>query len=50
MQSLMHHANSNITMNTYTNAVTSKKRRAQTKVVEVILPEGNEAVATKGVA
>jgi len=37
-------------MNIYTRAVTSKKRRAQTKVVEMILQEGNKAVATKGVA
>lgn len=50
MQSLMRHANSNITMNVYTHAVTSKKRRALTKVVEMILPEGNKAVVTKGVA
>ena len=28
----------------------SKKRRAQRKVVEMILPEGNKAVVTKGVA
>ena len=50
MQSLMRHANSNITMNVYTHAVTSKKRRALTKVVEMILLEGNKAVVTKGVA
>ncbi len=50
VQSLMRHANSNITMNIYTHAVSSKKRRAQTKVVEMILPEGNKVVATKGVA
>jgi hypothetical protein len=34
VQSHMRHANSNITMNNYTHAVSSKKRRAQTKVVE----------------
>jgi len=50
VQSLMRHANSNITMNVYTHAVSSKKRRPQSKVVEMILPEGNKAVATKGVA
>jgi hypothetical protein len=35
----MRHANSNITMNIYTHAVSSKKRRAQSKVkvVEMIL-------------
>ena len=46
--SWMRHANSNITMNIYTHAVSSKKRRAQTKVVEMILPEGNKAVAGPG--
>ncbi len=50
VQSLMRHANSSITMNIYTHAVSSKKRRAQTKVVGMILPEGIKAVATKGVA
>jgi integrase len=50
VQSQMRHANSNITMNIYTRAVSSKKRRAQRKVVEMILPELNKAVATKGVA
>ncbi|MGC1834929.1 MAG: hypothetical protein WA714_17850, partial [Candidatus Acidiferrales bacterium] len=49
-QDLMRHANCNITMNIYTHAVSSKKRRAQQKVVEMILPEGKNAVATKGVA
>jgi hypothetical protein len=50
VQSLLRHANSNITMNIYTHAVSSKKRRAQQKVVEMILPLGKNAVATKGVA
>jgi integrase len=50
VQSLTRHANSNITMNIYTHAVSSKKRRAQQKVVEMILPEGRNAGATKGVA
>jgi integrase len=50
VQSLMRHANSNITMNVYTHAVSSKKRRAQHKVVAMILPEAGNAVATKGVA
>jgi integrase len=50
VQSLMRHANSSITMDIYTHAVSSKKRRAQAKVVEMILPEGNRAVATKGAA
>jgi integrase len=50
VQSLMRHANSNITMNIYTHAVSSKKRRAQQRVVEMILPEGRSAAVTKGVA
>jgi hypothetical protein len=39
--SWMRHANSNITMNIYTNAVSSKKRRAQSKVV------GNDSACGK---
>ena len=36
MQSLMRRANSNITMNMYAHALSSKKRRAQSKAVEMI--------------
>jgi integrase len=50
VQSLMHHANSNITMNMYIHAVSSKKRRAQSKVVEMILPDQSQAAASAGVA
>jgi len=50
VQSLMRRANSNITMNIYTHAVSSKKRRAQSKVVEMILPEQQQAAAPAGVA
>jgi integrase len=50
VQSLMRHANSNITMNIYTHAVSSKKRRAQSKVVEMILPEQAQAATSAGVA
>ena len=46
----MRHANSNITMNIYRHAVSCKKRRAQQRVVEMILPEGRSAAVTKGVA
>jgi integrase len=49
-QSLMRHANSNITMNIYTHAVSSKKRRAQSKVVEMILPEQSQPAASAAVA
>jgi hypothetical protein len=41
----MRHANSNITMNICTHAVGSKKRRAQSKVMEMILPEQQQAAA-----
>jgi len=50
VQLLMRHANSNITMNIYTHAVSSKKRRAQSRVVEMILPEQTQAAASAGVA
>jgi integrase len=50
VQSLMRHANSNITMNIYTHAVSSKKRRAQSKVVEMILPEEKATPVAVGVA
>jgi hypothetical protein len=46
----MRHANSSITMDIYTHAVSSKKRRAQAKVVEMILPEGKRAATRKGAA
>ena len=50
VQSLMRHANSNITMNIYTHAVSSKKRRAQSKVVEMILPAERATPVSAGVA
>jgi hypothetical protein len=46
----MRFANNGITTGIYTHAVSSKKRRMRAKVVEKILPEGNEALATKGAA
>jgi hypothetical protein len=39
VQSLMRHANVSITMNIYTHAVDRKKRSAQAKVVEMVLPK-----------
>jgi len=48
VQSLMRHANSNITMNIYTHAVSSKKRRA-TESCGDDSARGKNA-ATKGVA
>ncbi len=53
VQSLMRHANSKITTNIYTHAISSKKRRAQSRVVEMILPQDRKAhvaVATGGTA
>ncbi len=50
VQSLMRHANSNITMNIYTHAVSSKKRRALSKVVEMILREERTTPVAAGVA
>ena len=50
VQSLMRHANSNITMNIYTHAVSSKKRRAQSRVVEMILPGQAQVAASAGAA
>jgi len=50
VQSLMRHANSNVTMNICTHAVSSKKRRAQSKVVEMILPEDKTTPGAAGVA
>jgi hypothetical protein len=46
----MRHANSNITMNIHTHAVSSKKRRAQSKVVEMTLPEQSQPAASAGIA
>ncbi len=48
VQSLMRHANSSITMDIYTHAVSSKKRRAQAKVVEMILPKGKTSAGARG--
>jgi len=50
VQSLMRHANSNITMNIYTHAVSSKKRRALSNVVEMILREEKTTPVAAGVA
>ena len=50
VQSLMRHANSNITMNIYTHAVSSKKRRVLSKVVEMILREEKTTPVAAGVA
>jgi integrase len=48
VQEILRHANSRITMDIYTQAVTPAKRHAQAKVLEMILPEANytKAAAT----
>lgn len=48
VQELLRHANSRITLEVYTQAVTSHKRAAQSKVVGMIVPEGNRNEGTKG--
>jgi integrase len=50
VQSLIRHANSGITTHIYTDAVSSKKRRAQSKVVEMILPTERATPVSAGVA
>jgi excisionase family DNA binding protein len=42
VQELLRHANSRITLEVYTQAVTSHKRAAQTKVVRVMVPDLGE--------
>lgn len=48
VQESLRHANSRITLETYTQATTPAKRQAQTKVVNMILPKGIDAVAAGG--
>jgi len=43
VQSLLRHANPAITMGIYTHAVSSKKREAQSRVVEMVLPPRRKA-------
>jgi len=42
VQSLLRHANPTITFGIYTFAVSTKKREAQSKVVEMVLPPGRK--------
>jgi len=48
VQESLRHANSRITLDTYTQALTPAKREAQTKVVRMILPERNQTAAAGG--
>jgi integrase len=40
VQELLRHANSRITLDIYTQAMTPAKRQAQSKIIEMILPQG----------
>jgi integrase len=44
VQELLRHANSRITLDTYTQAMTPAKREAQSKVVRMILPTPKAAL------
>jgi hypothetical protein len=53
VQSLLRHANPSITLVIYTHAVSRKKREAQSRVVEMVLPPGRKApivVPEEGIA
>ena len=44
VQELLRHANSRITLDIYTQAMTSAKRQAQGKVLQMILPDPKQTV------
>ena len=48
VQEALRHANSRITLDIYTQALTPAKREAQTKVVRMILPERTQAAVAGG--
>ena len=48
VQESLRHANSRITLDTYIQALTPAKRKAQTRVVRMILPEQSQTAATGG--
>jgi len=48
VQESLRHANSRITLDTYTQALTTAKREAQTKVVKMILPERTHTAVAEG--
>ena len=45
-QELLRHANAKITLDLYTQAVSSEKREASNKLVEFLLPEGTQNLST----
>jgi len=48
VQESLRHANSRITLDTYTQALTPAKREAQTKIVRMILPERSQTTIAGG--
>jgi integrase len=48
VQESLRHANSRITLDTYTQALTPAKREAQSKVVRMILPEQTQTAVAGG--
>jgi integrase len=47
VQESLRHANSRITLDVYTQAVTPAKRQAQSRVVNLIRPKASEGVGTQ---
>jgi hypothetical protein len=45
MQELMRHASTRVTLDTYTQAITEQKRKAQRAVVQLLLKPNNSAAA-----
>jgi integrase len=48
VQELMRHANISTTMNIYTKALTSAKREAQSRVVDVLLDRSGDVSGSAG--
>jgi hypothetical protein len=48
MQELLRHANSRITLDIYTQAMSSEKRKAQTGVVKLFMKGGGKRKAVNG--
>ena len=48
VQELLRHANSRITLDVYTQAVTSNKRAAQSKVVRMMVPNAGTVLSDMG--
>jgi site-specific recombinase XerD len=50
VQELMRHANFQTTLNVYTRAITTAKRAAQTRVVDVLMDRTAPAIEGRGIA